>query len=222
MGPVPESTSTYHNSGLLDTFTAHHITSFVIIAPSSDSSRTLGVIHHAQLAVTVPLCTGTRGLDDFLWVTHASHCAQLDLIPVDIISKFPWIPALILALTCLRLSKFITRPQFHQLLRPGSGNYRVRFHGFFTVTPPYSGHRMGFLSFAARFYCQHRQRHVVSPIFFGKSSRNPSISNILDHGYHLVVISQSISISHNSGLFRHLHGSPYPFVCDSCIILCLL
>jgi hypothetical protein len=105
---ILSSASTSHNSGLLDTFTAHHITSFTIIAPSCDSSGTPGAICNVRLAVTVPLCTGTRGLSEFSWVMFASRHAQLDSISIDITDNILRVPSLILALTSPRPPKFIT------------------------------------------------------------------------------------------------------------------
>jgi len=147
-----------------------------------------------------------------------NHCARLESIPIDIISKFLWIPALIWVLTCPRPLKSITRAGLHRLLCFSCGNCTVGFHDFTNVVSTYSGHLSVVATFAARFYFRPHQQHVVSSIYLGNSSWNALKSNILNRGYssgHHSLIRLDLSSLRPP---RHLHGSPYHFVCNSSTI----
>jgi hypothetical protein len=113
LNPIFSSAATSHNSDLLNTFLAHCIALFPTVASYHGSPRTTGSHWNAHLGVAVPLCTHARGLGEFLCTKPVTRSAWLDSILVGDFSKFLLYPALISALTCLRIPKSTIRAGLH-------------------------------------------------------------------------------------------------------------
>jgi hypothetical protein len=132
------SASTSHNFDLVDTLLAHCVALFPTVAPSSGSPRTTGTHRNPRFGVAVPLCTHTRGLGEFSRTKPVTDSAWLDSIPVDDFGKVLSYPALISALTCLRIPKSTLRAGLHQFFCPGCVDCPVVFYDYTNHISAYS------------------------------------------------------------------------------------
>jgi hypothetical protein len=134
--------ATSHNSDILNTFLAHCVALFPTVAPYSGSSGTTGSHWNPRLGVAVLLCTHARGLGEFSRTKPVTDSAWLDSIPVDDFGKFLSYPALISALTCLRIPKSTIRAGLHQFSCPRCSDYPVIFYDYTNHISAYSHRRV--------------------------------------------------------------------------------
>jgi hypothetical protein len=134
--------TTSHNSDLLITFLAHCVALFPTVAPSYGSPRTTGSHWNPRLGVAVLLCTRARGLGKFSCAKPVTDSAWLDLNPVCVFGKFLSYPALISALTCLRIPKSAIRAGLHRFFCPGCGDCPVVFYDYTNHISAYSYRRV--------------------------------------------------------------------------------